>query len=392
MHPKVSQTDHSVPRAPQTRESPAPGLSSETANKFPCRKLGSREKWLQQTETDGFTHNLPETLTSGLPPHASQWDGPAAAGSQRSTAGSGAHRIPNPMACIYAVAKKSLLLLDGKVEHSTVGFPTEPDQNNNDSSIFLLLREYSQMRACRPKTEHPDGLEKPSNSINHNQLDSIAFSLSQPRHIANQTASPTLAAPVLNFQTGFPPNFQLNPPYSDDSLGLPLSIPSNDSPAKVQSKGCNCKQSMCLKLYCPCFSSGGSCSPDCSCTECRNSSVYSELRNSVAKRIEELNPFAFRSRFATTENARAEIVSTRGCTCQRSQCAKYYCDCFKAGLKCSEICKCADCTNHKVSLVQEHVEKYRQKVERRRQKRTLYSVFGLQKKHRKGRIQKNHLS
>lgn len=158
---------------------------------------------------------------------------------------------------------------------------------------------------------------------------------------------------------------------------------------KIDPKGCNCKQSMCLKLYCPCFSNSGFCSRDCSCADCRNSVRFADLRNSVARRIEELNPFAFRSRFAATENQSAAVVNARGCTCRRSQCSKHYCDCFKAGLNCSEICKCWDCSNHKVPLVQADVDKYRQKIKRRRQKRTLYSMFGLQKKQRKRNTHKS---
>jgi len=32
-----------------------------------------------------------------------------------------------------------------------------------------------------------------------------------------------------------------------------------------------------------------------------------------------------------------------GCNCKKTNCRKNYCECFNSGLKCSYLCKCANC-------------------------------------------------
>lgn len=39
------------------------------------------------------------------------------------------------------------------------------------------------------------------------------------------------------------------------------------------------------------------------------------------------------------------LTPTRKCTCKRSMCQKRYCECFNAGLKCTEFCECKECQN-----------------------------------------------
>lgn len=42
---------------------------------------------------------------------------------------------------------------------------------------------------------------------------------------------------------------------------------------------------------------------------------------------------------------RGTVKTVRGCRCRRSKCQKKYCECFGAGLRCSDNCICEDCEN-----------------------------------------------
>ena len=98
---------------------------------------------------------------------------------------------------------------------------------------------------------------------------------------------------------------------------------------------CNCRRSKCLKLYCDCFANKEFC-VDCNCQGCSNV-IGNELEIKKAyNEIKDKNPIAMKF-----NNEKA----TLGCNCTKSNCLKKYCECYKAGIKCSDLCRCRDCEN-----------------------------------------------
>jgi hypothetical protein len=117
---------------------------------------------------------------------------------------------------------------------------------------------------------------------------------------------------------------------------------------KEEIKGCNCKRSQCLKLYCDCFAKGSLCI-NCNCTGCYNNKEHEKEIEVAKEAISFKNPIAFSKR--TSGGKRVT------CNCEKSGCLKKYCECFKEGSKCSSTCNCSNCKNRSKSMVGKSIKK-----------------------------------
>ena len=117
-------------------------------------------------------------------------------------------------------------------------------------------------------------------------------------------------------------------------------VPHKAPVESVGKKTCNCKKSQCLKLYCECFAAGTYCQ-GCTCVNCHNTSFntleVAEAKDSVSSK----NPVAFKKRMDGT-------LDEASCNCSRSNCLKKYCECFKSGIRCGDLCTCTGCKNKTV--------------------------------------------
>lgn len=84
---------------------------------------------------------------------------------------------------------------------------------------------------------------------------------------------------------------------------------------------CKCAKSMCIKHYCDCFAKGMKCGSKCSCTDCQNKEIPTQVSSNKKKK----------------QNV--------GCNCKKSGCMKKYCECFLANKKCTDECSCVNCEN-----------------------------------------------
>lgn len=108
---------------------------------------------------------------------------------------------------------------------------------------------------------------------------------------------------------------------------------------KRTSKGCMCRQSKCIKLYCDCFRGQRYCTADCSCAACENVPDNEGQLAAIREAVLARNQDAFLQTKKSSEPPK--------CSCTKSRCLNRYCECIRAGRLCTNACRCNDCNNAK---------------------------------------------
>jgi hypothetical protein len=222
------------------------------------------------------------------------------------------------------------------------------EKNANFSKNRELVVPNGNTMPLSKEEEKPDNnqLIKPipiNRKIIINQKNDInTFSNSSVKINNNPDSSISVRYPMYSplYSPGYNSNFVNNDIfnfYHYKSLEIQEKNENNNNIMEIKEKPCcNCTKTKCMKKYCECFANKRFCK-DCHCQDCMNRlPLYNNSNNNM--------------RYLTDTDL---II----CTCTKSNCNKKYCECYKAGKKCNDKCRCLNCMNFNSSNASTNIVK-----------------------------------
>jgi hypothetical protein len=215
-------------------------------------------------------------------------------------------------------------------------------QNRKNSNIYKS--------ALKEETKSAFFLSPTKANINDNEIDNLNAQ-PDPKQIQNKINMP----PNNPISTLAPNNMQTIDNYNIINCSKPENNNQNNNTIleNIQNSNnvnyvknmkkvvCTCTKTQCQKKYCACFAHG-ICCQGCDCKDCLN---VPRDNNAIIKgdkiynnpKEKEVN---IQSNIIQDNKAQSIV-----CNCTKSKCMKKYCECYKMGYDCGNLCRCIDCQN-----------------------------------------------